>query len=250
MQRNQQYAPYRPELTAEQRERIDRAKNPTEEYGKIAIEEARKQLAVAENTAAGENALPEGEDIGLRFPGVDPRGQYSSIDMKIKERTQRLDAVLNLREESVRALVNEVLSSPAVAELWKNLKQVAKRHRLFTRAEKLCWDEAAADSLHVQVRKLEVDPAVAEMDVVLQGLEYLLGIREGEAPEEIERFCRDRLGLAFTPEQRGTARRIVQPEEAGVFFPDFDNILLQALFSMPENWGLSLEELEALRDEE
>ena len=91
---------------------------------------------------------------------------------------------------------------------------------------------------------------MAEADLVLQGLEYLLGIRQGNAPEEVERFYRDRLGLTFTAEQRETARRVVQPEEAGVFFADFDNVLLQALFSMPENWGLSLEELEALRDEE
>ena len=250
MQRNQQYAPFRSELTAEQRERVKRAKNPTEEYGKIAIEEASGQLALSENTAEGQNALPDDPDVCLRLPGVDPRGQYSAIDMRLKQRTQTIDSALNLRDKSVREQVRGVLTHTVVAGLWKDLQKVAKRHRLFTRAEKLCHDEAAADSLHVQVRKLEVDPVVAEADVVLQGLEYLLGIREGNAPEEVERFYRDRLGVAFTPEQRETARRVIQPEEAGVFFADYDNVLLQALFSMPENWGLSIAELEALRDEE
>ena len=54
----------------------------------------------------------------------------------------------------------------------------------------------------------------------------------------------------LTAEQREAARRVVQPQEAGVFFANFENVLLQALFAMPENWGLSIEELEALRDEE
>ena len=53
-----------------------------------------------------------------------------------------------------------------------------------------------------------------------------------------------------TPEQREAAQRLIQPEESRVVFADFENVLLQALFSMPENWGLTLEELEALRDEE
>ena len=145
MQRNQKYASFRSELTAEQSARVNRAKNPMVEYGRIAIEEATKQLALAENTAAGQNALPDEEDICLRFPGVDPRGEYSGLDMALKQRTQVIDSAL---------------------------------------------------------------------------------------------------------EQREAARRVVQPGEASVFFPDFDNVLLQALFSMPEHWGLSIEELEALRDEE
>lgn len=250
MQRNDQYAPFRPELTAEQQSRIERSKNPTEEYGRIAIEEANRQLALMENTAGSKNALPDDPEICLRFPGIDPRGEYSAIDMKLKGRTQRIDAVLNLREKGVREQVYGILSSSAVQERWKRLKELARRHRVFTRAQKLCWDEAAANSLHMQVRRLEVDPVVVEVDMVLQGLEYLLGIREGNAPTEVDRFYRDTLGVTFTPEQRDAARRLIQPEEGGVFFPDFENVLLQALFSMPENWGLTLEELEALRDQE
>ena len=250
MSGNQKYAPFRPALTPEQRERVRKAKDPMEEYGGIAIEEAGRQLALLENTAAGQNALPDDPEICYRFPNVDPRGQYSPIDMRLKQRTQAIDSVLNLRDGSVREQVRGVLTNAAVTELWNELKLTAKRHRLFTRAEKLCHDEAAAESLHLQARRLETAPVVAEADLVLQGLEYLLGLRQGNAPEEVERFYRDRLGLTFTAEQRETARRVVQPEEAGVFFADFDNVLLQALFSMPENWGLSLEELEALRDEE
>ena len=250
MQQYQQYAPFRPELTAEQKERVQRAKNPMEEYGRIAIEEANRQLALAENNAEGQNALPDEEDICLRFPGVDPRGQYSTLDMSIKQRTQRLDAVLNLRDGSVRALVSGVIANAAVTERWKAVKRLAKRQRVFTRSAKLCHDEAAASSLHRQIAKLGADPVVAELDAVLQGLEYLLGIREGNAPAEIRAFYRDKLGVAFTAEQREAARCVVQPSEAGVFFADFDNVVLQALFSMPENWGLSIAELEALRDEE
>ena len=204
MSGNQKYAPFRPALTPEQRERVRKAKDPMEEYGGIAIEEAGRQLALLENTAAGQNALPDDPEICYRFPNVDPRGQYSPIDMRLKQRTQAIDSVLNLRDGSVREQVRGVLTNAAVTELWNGLKLTAKRHRLFTRAEKLCHDEAAAESLHLQARRLETAPVVAEADLVLQGLEYLLGIRQGNAPEEVERFYRDRLGLTS---RRSSARR-------------------------------------------
>ena len=127
MQRNQKYAPFRSELTAEQSARINRAKNPMVEYGRIAIEEATKQLALAENTAAGQNALPDEEDICLRFPGVDPRGEYSGLDMALKQRTQAIDSALELRDGSVREQVYGILSDAAVTERWEALKQLARR---------------------------------------------------------------------------------------------------------------------------
>ena len=250
MQRNQQYASFRPPLTEEQKSRVSRAENPAKEYGRIAVEEAKKQLSVAVNADGAYNALPEGEDVCLRIPGIDPRGQYSILSMKVSRRSRVIESTLLLRDQSVSELVEGIFSSPAVRERWIGLQKLSQRHRILTRAEKLCWDERAADSLHMQARKLEVDPVVAEVDLVLQVVEHLLGIREGPAPAEVEHFCRDTLGVEFTPEQRAAARRLVQSREAELFLPDFENVLLQALFSMPENWGLSIAELEALRDEE
>lgn len=249
MQRNEAYVPYRPPLTEEQKKRIDRADDPMKAYGSIAIEAAKQQLSAAVNSAAGQNAMPENAEACLRFPAIDPKGQYSIIDMKISRRTQAIDAALRLRDKEVGALVGEILNHPAVRERWTKLKQLSRQHRLFTRAEKLCWDEAAADSLHLSARKLEVDPLVAEVDLVLQGVEHLLGIREGPAPGEVADFCRGALGMVLTEEQYELGRRAVQPDTLDVFFQDFDNRILQLTFSEPENWGLSLEELEKLADE-
>lgn len=250
MRQNDRYAPFRPPLTAEQRERIERSEKPAEEYRRIAVEEAKKQLALVNDADGKKVILPDDPDICLRLPGVDPRGEYSIIDFRFKARTMRLDAVLNLREEGFRRQIQDILSSGPVRERWAAVKELAQRHRILTRAEKLCWDEEAADSLHIQMRRLETEPVVAELDLVFQGLEYLIGIREGLVPAEVDRFYRESLGVTFTPEQRETARRLIQPGESEVFFADFENVLLQALFSMPENWGLTLEELEALRDTE
>lgn len=249
MKRNDPYAPFRPELTVEQQAQIKWSENPTEKYGRIAIEEAKRQLALMENTDRGKNALPDDPEICLRYPGVDPRGLYSAIDVKVKARTMQIETVLNLREESVRELAYGILSHSSVRERWEKVEGIARNHRIFTRAEKLCWDQAAADSLHVQARKLETDPAVAEVDLVLQGLEYLLGIREGAAPDEVQAFYRDALEVTFTTEQYEMGRRVAPRETMNVFFQDFNNQVLQFLFCMPENWGLNSEELDALAEE-
>ena len=249
MHSHEQYAPYRPPLTAEQKAQLQHAENPVKAYGSVALAEAKKQLSVATNGVGGQNALPENAEEGLRFPAIDPRGKYSVIDMKLSRRTQGIDAALRLRDKAVSDLVGEILNHPAVRERWTRLKQLSQQHRLFTRAEKLCWDEAAADSLHVAARKLEVDPVVAEVDMVLQGVEHLLCIREGFAPQEVADFYRGTLNLVLTQEQYEQGWRVVQPEEINVFFQDFDNRILQLTFSEPENWGLSMEELEKLVEE-
>ena len=250
MRLNDMYAPFRPALTAEQKERIERSERPAEEYRRIAIEEAKKQLSLLTDADGKKIILPDDPEICLRFPGVDPRGQYSIIDMRFVDRTMRMNAVLNLREERFRRKMQEILSSEGVRSRWAAVKELSRKHRILTRAEKLCWDETAVNVLRVQMHRLEKDPAVAELDLVFQGLEYLVGIREGLVPAEVESFYREKLGVTFTPEDREEARRLIRPEESDVFFADFENVLLQALFSMPENWGLTLEELEALRDEE
>ena len=249
MQQNQQYAPYRPPLTEAQKKQIHDAENPLKAYGDIAIAEAKRQLSVAVNSSAGKNAMPENAEAGLRFPAVDPRGRYSIIDMKTARRVQNIDAALHLRDKAVSELVVGILNHPAVRERWTRLNQISRQHRVFTRAEKLCWNEAAADSLHVNARKLEVDPLVAEVDMVLQGIEYLLGIREGQPAREVTDFYRNTLGITLTEEQYELAQRVEQPDEWNFFFQDFDNRILQLTFCEPENWGLSMEELEKLVDE-
>ncbi|MBQ4384044.1 MAG: hypothetical protein II795_06155 [Firmicutes bacterium] len=114
MRQNDPYASFRPALTAEQKERIEKAEKPAEEYRRIAIEEARKQLAILTDADGKKVILPDDPDICLRFPGVDPKGQYSIIDMYFVDRTMRLNAVLNLREERFRRQIQEILSSEAV----------------------------------------------------------------------------------------------------------------------------------------
>lgn len=249
MRDHEQYAPYRPPLTEEQKDLIRRAENPREAYGRIALNEAKQQLSVAMNSSDGKNAMPEDAEVCFRFPSVDPMGQYSIIEMKVSRRMQNIEAALQLRDGAVGTLVSEILTHAAVRERWKQLRQMSQKHRLYTRAEKLCWDEAAAASLHVSARRLEVDPVVAEIDVMLQGLEHLLGLRESRPSQEVEDFYRDTLGVSFTDEQYELGRRVTQPDTVNVLFRDFDNKVLQVLFSMPENWGLSMEELEELAAE-
>ena len=110
MQQNRQYAPYRPPLTEEQKKQIHDAENPMKAYGSIALAEAKKQLSVAVNSSAGQNAMPENAEACLRFPAIDPKGQYSIIDMKVKRRTQDIEAALSLRDKAVGALVGETLN--------------------------------------------------------------------------------------------------------------------------------------------
>ena len=51
----------------------------TAAYMKIAMDRASAQFY-------GHGAIPEDIETGIRFPGIDPVGQYSAIDMKFAQR--------------------------------------------------------------------------------------------------------------------------------------------------------------------
>ncbi len=86
MTTNDRYAPFRSKLSAEQRQQIENSEKPVQEYGRIAVEEAKKQLALLKDADGKPVILPDDPGICLRFPGIDPKGEYSVIDMRFKKR--------------------------------------------------------------------------------------------------------------------------------------------------------------------
>ena len=238
-----EYAKYRPALTQEQ-ETLLSASGSAEEKRKLymdfALQEARGQLR-----HIGE--LPEDESVCVRFPGVDPRGKFCIIDMKLAQRKETVRAALRARSPEVRAEVEALLDSPAFRELDAALSRVTREHRAYTRASKLCRDESAAAELRLHAKALKMSGEVTLADTALQGVEYLLGIRTGAAPEDVRSACASRLGYALTPERMAAGQAIFRPESVEIEYPDLTSQLTQMRFSDPENWGKQITELTETR---
>ena len=228
-----EYAKYRPSLTQEQETLLEGAGSAQKKrklYEELALHEAREQLRSAEN-------LPEDESVCIRFPGVDPRGKFSIIDMKLAQRREIIHAVLRARSPEVRAEVEALLDSPAFRELDASMMRVAREHRVYTRAAKLCHDESAAAELRLHAKSLKTSDEATMADTALQGVEYLLGIRSGAVPEDVRSVYGSRLGYTLTPERMAAGRAAYRPESLEIEYPDLNAQLAQMRLAAPENWG-------------
>ena len=153
-------------------------------------------MARAEAQFQGWPVMPEDADISLRYPGVDPVGKYSLIDMKFEQRMASIQASMESRSPGVQFYVERLLGAKLIKmdALRTQVSDVARKHRTLTRASKLCLDPDGRRFLHEESLNLKLDPAVLQYDKYLQGIEYAAGVLTGPVPPEIGRAsCRERV---------------------------------------------------------
>lgn len=225
---------------------------------KIAMEKAEAMLfqqTLSSGTIYAVVSLPEDPSCVERFPGVDPSQKYSVIDMKFAQRSAAIVGAVQTREPTLRADVEGMLerwqANSNVYPVTQAMVEASKRHRLLTRASKLCDSPYGRRSFHEKAKALEVGPEVAAYDKLLQGLEHALGLRPGPIPQELREFYKTQLHLPAdyldTLREKGRQLDPAQlPEKLDVAFQDLDGALLCKAYGDPENWGKSWEAISEL----
>lgn len=217
-------------------------------------------IARAEAQFKGFPAMPEDADIATRFPGIDPVGKYSIIDMKFKQREAAVRARLELQSPPVRNYANMLLELRNALDgvgadfhgIQWSMDNMSRRHRAVTRASKLCLDPDGRRLLHQEARNLESCKAVAEYDLLMQGIEYAAGVRTGPVPQEVADFYAKELHSPLEMDKVEMARTVDlqhPPEQVRMDFHDLDNKMLQQAFANPHNWGKSMTEVGQLAAE-
>lgn len=203
----------------------------------------------AEEQFQGWPPMPEDAETPVRFPGIDPVGHYSVIDMKFAQRRARVEAALESRtpqvQKQIRALLGAEKSRETVRGMAGRMRKVSSRHRTLTRASKLCLDPEGRRLLHIRARNMEADGAVEQYDLYLQGVEYAAGVRKGPVPREVRQFYERQLRLPLDLDLVAQAAwASQQPREIHVDFQDLDHKLTQQQFANPRNWGKGPEQLD------
>lgn len=206
-------------------------------------------MSRAEKQFQGFPSMPEDAETPVRFPGIDPLGYYSVIDMKFAQRQARVEAALESRspqvQEQLHTLLGAAKDRQPVVQVTKKMQEAARRHRTLTRASKLCLDPEGRRLLHTQARNMEADRAVEQYDKYLQGIEYAAGVRKGPVPQEIRQFYEQQLQL---PLDLGLVAQAAlpsqQPREIHVEFQNLDHKLAQQQFANPHNWGKGADQLD------
>ncbi len=271
-------------LTETQRKRLETAANVEElrrAYVDISLELAEQQIVGLglENewdesgVQVRSDALPLDQEVSIRFPGVDPRGHYSPLDMRIAERMDRIDSTLALRGEAANDVIPTLMASRLYTGLERQVQELAREQRKYMRAERICallaadssivisGDEAVAKAnkqaastvalrnLRQPVQESEGNQATLDMDKMVKSMEYLLGIQTGALPRDVREFCRQH-GIDVSPATLETCRKVTIPEKVEIKHSYFLNREVQFQAAKPENWGRNPTEFAQLTPDE
>ena len=264
----EQYAPYRPAVTAEERETLDEARRNQDtiladpdvrrwEWGwldgegrlapyplqqnqiQIALDRARSQLRLWGMDPA---LFPVERGTTACFPGVDPKGKGCEVDMAFAQRRARLEAALSSRPPEVRAYVERQLKDMSnrdtpMGDAWANMKYECYDIRTVTLAARLAVTEETSQWLLEDARARKGKSAITKVDGVLNVLEYLSGLTDRKpTPQERALMAELKAPVAAGAEHH-RSDSLTAPQSIAVEFEDFDHQVQQEFFCNPRNWG-------------
>lgn len=271
----EQYAPYRPAITAEEQEMLGMGQRNQEmlladpnvrhwergwldgdgkqvpyplqqEQMRIALNRASDQLR---NWSGRQTMFPEEPDIVERFPGVDPLGKACEVDMAFAERYARLQAVLSSRPPEIQAYVGQRLQDmnnlqTRSGQAWDGMLNDCINIRLTTRAAKVAVTEETSRWLLEDAQAMKEGKAsIKRVDGMLNVLEYLSGLTD-RAPTPRERELMRNLEVPLTPEvEAHRSDPLVAPQSISVEFENFDHQAQQKFFSDPRNWNKRIQDV-------
>ncbi len=234
----EEYAPYRPELTAGEQEMIDTSPDLRQVEMRIGMDRAEEQLR--------DWPYPESQDTFEKFPGIDPRGKVCDVDMGFFERFTRLQATLPSRPPEVREYIGGVLDQlkdrkSTLSQSWTAMTDDCITIRLINRGAKLApTAEASEEMLQDAARRSTEMASIQRIDGFLNAMEYAAGISD-KVPDERARNFLDNKLKAPIPAKVEAVRTVsnVTPSTLTVNFQNFDHIMAQQFCSNPKNWGKS-----------
>lgn len=195
-------------------------------------------------TEWGQRAIyPDDPDIGERFPGVDPFGKYSEIDMGFCQRMERLRVAKAFQPAPIQEYVDRLLEGYAdqgtdLGKRWSQVVEMSMRYRTAQRAAKRAVTEEDSQWFLEENENRKKDRNIQIFDSILNVAEYAAGLTDRE-PSARDRDRAEADGLAYTPElerMRLTAPVLGDGLRVGMEFADFDHVVTQRYFADPEYW--------------
>lgn len=264
----QKYEEYRPKLSDEEKGLLDYAKEQEDklfadetlerwEHGWINSEGTRKLSPVREREVriamdradthfqSWDNAriiYPEDPEILDKFPGIDPRGKYSEVDMAFSDRFAKLRAALGSRPREIQDYVNTQLRAVdritgEIGKCWNRMRNDSRTVRTQQFAAKMAPTPESSRYLEVQTENLMKNSVnIKRMNAFFHVMEYAAGLTD-RRPTAQERSFMKNIGAELKPDvEKRRNDELVVPGKIQVVFASLDNQVRQKFFSSPLTW--------------
>ena len=166
---------------------MDFKRNETADKIVEAINAAREELK-------NYSDMPEHYSTIYKYPNMDAKGYFSEIDMDIAARLRKCDTYAQRKTIYQQAMYNHVRQEVETKAdgLKKQVQEIAKEHRVLTRAARLCENPEAKRAILAKAEALKESEAVKDYNLLIAGLEAYSGagpsVMEGKTVAAYDRL--------------------------------------------------------------
>ncbi len=207
---------------------------------KIALERAEKHLEPWDNAR---NYFPEDPGIVEKFPGIDPKGKFSEVDMSFADRYAKLQAALPSRSREIQTYVNTQLralggSSGDIATCFSRMRNDSIKVRRQQLAAKMAPTPESSQYLEQEALSLmNNSPNIKRMNGFFHVLEYAAGLTERVPTAQERRFMKN-VGAELRPDvERCREDALTAPGKLKMVFANLDHQVEQKYFASPLTWN-------------
>ena len=243
----------------EQQRRMIMPNYETIDFTEEELEELREVLEEARTEYGYEKVMPQTEAVLKQFPGINPMGHYSEIDMGITDRLKRCEYASRMRDPLAWEVYQDVKQKIEQTHEYKAMKlkmlELSKKVNVIDHAIRLSSSDRVVEYLEAQKEELKNDPALKDYDKFLEAMEYYSGVKfldpsvQHKEQFEIADFLQEKFGVKSKNSiNYGIHDQVLNfsnPKSIEIEFENFDHMVTFQRMLDDKNLGKQLEEIEA-----
>lgn len=207
---------------------------------KIAMSRAEEHFLPWDNTRT---YFPEDPGIVEKFPGIDPKGKFSQVDMSFADRHAKLQAAMPSRPREVQEYVNKQLQALGgswgdIAKCFQRMRDDSMKVRTQQLAAKMAPTPESSRYLEEEAQSLINNSVnIKRMNGFFNVLEYAAGLTERVPTAQERRFMKN-VGAELRPDvERCREDDLVVPGKVEMVFANLEHQIQQKYFASPLTWN-------------
>lgn len=206
-----------------------------------------------------EQVMPQTDKVLNQFPGINPMGHYSEIDMGFAERNKRCEYALRMRDPlawiSYQDLRGKIEKTDTYKEMKTKMVEICQKVNVIDRAIRLSDNDRFVEYLEEQKEELKNDPALKDYDKFMDAMEHYSGVKFLDASSQHKEvwdmayFLKEKFGVKSFDSLRhsfhGQAAKFSNPKSIDIEFENFENMANFQRSLNDKNTGKTMEEVAA-----
>lgn len=206
-----------------------------------------------------EQVMPQTDKVLKQFPGINPMGHYSEIDMGFAERNKRCEYALRMRDPlawiTYQDVRGKIEKTDAYKEMRTKMMEISQKVNVIDRAVRLSDNDKFVKYLEEQKEELKNNPALKDYDKFMDVMEHYSGVKflnESSQHKEVidmAHFLKGKFGViscgTLKQSVHGQAAKFSNPKSIDIEFENFENMANFQRSLNDKNTGKTMEEVAA-----